>query len=234
MKWSVYPKDAELPEEIQTLAKQIEKDGGKVLSIYKEPYEGNWQLFSLLPLRKITPTPFQRDLSPSHVERLVEVIAELKRFLDPIIVIRTPSGEYWTPNGNHRREAMAQLNREMISAIVVPDVKVAYQILSLNTEKAHNVKEKALEVIRMYRGLLEEDGSIKESDYAFHFEEPYLITLGLIYEKRENFSGSAYVPVLKKVDTFFDEPLPEAIKKHQSRAELLEKVDELVEPIVHK
>jgi ParB family chromosome partitioning protein len=230
--WCVYPPDDIVPDEVELLAAQVEEDGGKVLAIYREPYGGNWQLFTLLPLMKVQPTPFQRDLSAQHVERLQEVIQELRRFLDPIVVVRTPNGEYWTPNGNHRREAMVRLGKGMIAAILVPDLKVAYQILALNTEKAHNLKEKALEVIRMYRGLLNEDGRIRESDYAFHFEEAHYITLGLLYEKRERFSGSAYVPVLRKVDTFLDAPLPEALKERERRAALLEEVDALVEPIV--
>lgn len=231
--WSVYPSDDVVPDDVELLAAQIEEDGGKVLSIYREPYGNNWQIFALLPLAKVKPTPFQRDLSPQHVDRLQEVIGELGRFLDPIVVVRAPDGEYWTPNGNHRREAMVRLGKGAIAAIVVPDIKVAYQILALNTEKAHNLKEKALEVIRMYRSLLSEDGSIRESDYAFHFEEAYLITLGLIYERRERFSGSAYVPIMRKVDSFLNDPLPDAIKERERRADLLESVDALVEPIVH-
>lgn len=230
--WCVYPEGEVVPEEVEKLAAQVEEDGGKVLAIYKEPYGNNWQIFGLLPLMKVQPTPFQRDLSPQHVERLQEVISELGRFLDPIVVIRAPNGEYWTPNGNHRREAMTRLGKGMIAAIIVPDPKVAYQILALNTEKAHNLKEKALEVIRMYRGLLEEDGSVRETDYAFHFEEAYFITLGLIYERRERFAGSAYVPILRKVDEFLDMPLPQALRERERRAELLESVDNLVEPIV--
>ncbi|GBC99161.1 hypothetical protein HRbin17_01682 [bacterium HR17] len=230
--WSVYPPEDIVPDEVELLAAQIEEDGGKVLSIYREPYGNNWQLFALLPLLKVQPTPFQRDLSPQHVDRLQEVISELRRYLDPIVVVRTPQGDYWTPNGNHRREAMTRLGKGMIAAIVVPDVKVAYQILALNTEKAHNLKEKALEVIRMYRGLLSEDGSIREADYAFHFEDAYLITLGLIYEKRERFSGSAYAPILRKVDSFLEMPLPTALQERERRAALLEEVDALVEPIV--
>lgn len=230
--WCVYPAEEIVPDEVDMLAAQIEEDGGKVLAIYKEPYGNNWQIFGLLPLMKVQPTPFQRDLSPQHVERLQKVIEELDRFLDPIVVIRAPNGEYWTPNGNHRREAMARLGKGMIAAIIIPDPKVAYQILALNTEKAHNLKEKSLEVIRMYRGLLGEDGSIRETDYAFHFEEAYLITLGLIYERKERFGGSAYVPILRKVDEFLEVPLPQALKERERRAELLESVDDLVEPIV--
>ncbi len=220
------------PEEVKKLAEQIEEDGGKVLTIYQEPYGKNWQIFALLPLEKVKPTPFQRDLSSSHVKRLQEVIEEVKRFIDPIVVIRYTNGEYWTPNGNHRREALLRLGAKEIPAIVIPDVFIAFQILSLNTEKAHNLREKSLEVIRMYKGLLEMDGKIREIEYAFQFEEPYFITLGLIYEQHLKFGGSAYVPLLKKVDNFLDLPLPKALEERQKRAEILKEVDDLIEPIV--
>ncbi len=221
-----------IPEEIKKLAEQIEEDGGKVLTIYQEPYGKNWQIFALLPLEKVKPTPFQRDLSSSHVKRLQEVIEEIKRFIDPIVVIRYTNGEYWTPNGNHRREALLQLGAKEIPAIVIPDISIAFQILSLNTEKAHNLREKSLEVIRMYKSLLEMDGKIHEIEYAFQFEEPYFITLGLIYEQHLKFGGSAYVPLLKKVDNFLDMPLPKALEERQKRADLLKEVDDLIEPIV--
>lgn len=228
----IYPEGAELPEELNELAKQIENDGGKILAIYQEPYGKNWQIFALLPLEKIKPTPFQRDLSSSHVKRLQEVIEQVKRFIDPIVVVRYGDGEYWTPNGNHRREALLQLGAKEIPAIIIPDMTVAFHILSLNTEKAHNLKEKSLEVIRMYRGLLETNGKISEMEYAFQFEEAYFITLGLIYEKHLKFSGSAYVPILKKVDNFIDAPLTKALAEREKRAELLKEVDEIIEPIV--
>lgn len=230
--WTVYPENDIVPDEVKLLATQMEDDGGRVLAIYREPYSDQWQLFALLPLSKVKPTPFQRDLSPQHVERLQEVISQLGRFLDPIVVIRTPDGEYWTPNGNHRREAMVRLGTNMIAAIVIPDIQVVYHILALNTEKAHNLKEKALEVVRMYRDLLSMDGRIRETDYAFQFEEAYFVTLGLIYDRNSHFSGSAYVPVLRKVDNFLDMPITSALQERERRAGLLEEVDALVEPIV--
>lgn len=70
-------------------------------------------------------------------------------------------------------------------------------------------------------------------EYAFQFEEAYFITLGLIYENHPKFSGSAYVPILKKVDNFMDVPLTKALTEREKRAELLKEVDDLVEPIVH-
>lgn len=232
-KWKIHPEKDEIPAELKNLAEQIEEDGGTVLTIYQEPYGKNWQIFALLPLEKVKPTPFQRDLSTAHVKRLREVIEEVKRFIDPIVAIRYKDGEYWTPNGNHRREALLQLGAKEIPAIVIPDLSVAFHILSLNTEKAHNLKEKSLEVIRMYRGLLETNGKVSEMDYAFQFEEAYFITLGLIYEKYPKFGGSAYVPILKKLDNFIDAPLTKALNEREKRATLLKEVDDIVEPIVH-
>jgi len=221
-----------IPPEIQRLKELIEASGGQALAAYPEPYKNQWQIFALLPLSQVQPTPFQRDLSEAHVERLREVIAKLGRFLDPIVAVPAPDGGFWTPNGNHRREALRRLGREYIAAVVVPDPQVAFEILALNTEKAHNLKEKALEVIRMYRALLSSEPTRKEKEFAFQFEEAHLATLGLIYEKSERFSGSAYVPILRKVDRFLDLELPLALEERERRAGLLLEVDALVEPIV--
>ena len=155
--WAVFPEDSDPPKPVLALATQVEGDGGRVLAVYQEPLKNAWQLFVLLPLERVEPTPYQRDLSKPHVKRLQEVIRRLGRFVDPIVVVSTGPGKYWTPNGNHRREALTKLKAEWMPAILVPEPEVAYQILALNTEKAHNVKEKSLEVIRMYRGLVEGD-----------------------------------------------------------------------------
>jgi ParB family chromosome partitioning protein len=70
-----------------------------------------------------------------------------------------PKGGFWIPNGRHRLEAMRRLGAKSITALVVADREVAWQILALNTEKAHNLKERSLEVIRIYRGLVDEDAT---------------------------------------------------------------------------
>ena len=80
------------------------------------------------------------------------VIEKVGRFLDPLVLIRQDDA-YWTPNGNHRLQAMKKLGAKSIIALLVPDPEVAFKILALNTEKAHNVKEKSLETIRMARAL---------------------------------------------------------------------------------
>ena len=147
--WSVFPEGTEPSKSVVALAEQVGRDGGRVLAIYQEPLKDAWQIFALLPLAQVEPTPYQRDLSKPHVKRLQEVIKKLGRFVDPIVVVSTGPGKYWTPNGNHRREALTKLKAEWMPVILIPEPEVAYQILALNTEKAHNVKEKSLEVIRM-------------------------------------------------------------------------------------
>ena len=133
---------------------------------YKEPLGGHPVLIAILPIDAVEPTPFQRDLSDAHHKRLADVINKTGRFLDPIVAILAPHGGFWTPNGRHRLEAMRRLGAKSVSALVVPEREVAWQILALNTEKAHNLKERALEVIRIYRGLAEEDSSRPESQFG--------------------------------------------------------------------
>src|ERR1700692_2855828 len=133
----------------------IAKVGGCVVGSYKEPLAGHPVLLSVLPIDAIEPTPFQRDLSDAHHKRLADVINKTGRFLDPIIAVLAPKGGFWTPNGRHRLEAMRRLGAKSITALVVADREIAWQILALHTEKAHNLKERSLEVIRIYRGLVD-------------------------------------------------------------------------------
>lgn len=218
------------PGEVAELHRAIEGDGGKVLAIYREPYGGKWVVMAALPIDLVEPTPYQRNLSDTHVRKLEAVIGKLGRFLDPIITVRAPKGgdtKYWTPNGNHRLSAMRTLGAKSITAIVIPEAGTAYQILALNTEKAHNLREKALEVIRMYRELARLD-HVSEEHYALEFEEPALITLGLCYEERPRFSGGAYHPVLKRVEQFLAKPLRSTLAVRQEHAKTVLALDDLV------
>ena len=219
------------PAEVAELHRAIDQDGGKILSIYREPYGGRWLVMAALPIELVEPTPYQRNLSDTHVRKLEAVIGKIGRFLDPIIAVRAPKADhaakYWTPNGHHRLSAMKTLGAKSIPAIVVPEAAAAYQILALNTEKAHNLREKALEVIRMYKELARLDDATEET-YALEFEEPALITLGLCYEERPRFSGGAYHPVLKRVDEFLKQPLHTAIEVRQLRAKTVLELDNVV------
>jgi len=209
------------------LAASIAQDGGAALAVYRDPLGGHWQVLASLPIDLVEPTPFQRDLSDAHVKRLTGVFEALDRFLDPIIAVRSEDGRYWTPNGSHRLASLKKLGAKSVVALVLPEPEVAYKILALNTEKAHNLREKSLEVIRMARDLAEKD-SLAEKDYELEFEEAAFLTLGLCYEKNGRFAGGAYHPVLKRVDTFLSKPLKAALEIRQERAERLMKLEEAV------
>ncbi|MFN2387229.1 MAG: ParB N-terminal domain-containing protein [Thermoanaerobaculia bacterium] len=215
------------PPDVRLLREEIEQDGGKVLAEYREPLGSKWQLMAALPITKVFPTPFQRDLSEAHVKRLTGVIDKLDRFLDPIIAVRSPEGSYWTPNGHHRLSALRKLGARAVIALVLPDPDVAYKILALNTEKAHNLREKSLEVIRMARELASREKR-PEKEYSLEFEEAAFVTLGICYEKNGRFAGGAYHPLLKRVDAFLDSPLPAALRAREGRARALLELDEAV------
>jgi len=231
--WATYP-EKKLPREAQTLAEQVERDGGHVLSVFQDPIGDHWHLFCLLPIEQVEATPYQRDLSPAHVKRLQEVMRKIDRFVDPIVAISPQAGAYWTPNGHHRLAALRKLQGKFIPAVLIPEEAVAYEILALNTEKAHNLKEKSLEVIRMYRALVEKSPRDSEDAYAFQFESAHFITLGLLYEENKRFAGGAFTPILRRVDKFLKVTLPKGLEERQKRAGLVRETDEALTVVVAK
>jgi ParB family chromosome partitioning protein len=217
----------ELEGDVAVLAAAVKSDGGAVIGAYRDPLGGHALLMVSLPVEKVGPTPFQRDVSDAHVRKLTHAMDKTKRFLDPIIVVREDEGRYLTPNGNHRLTVMKELGATAIVALLVPERAVAYQILALNIEKAHNLRERALEVQRMYADLSGWSKQ-KESDYELEFEEPALVTLGFCYAERGRFSGGAYNPVLHKVDSWVDAPLAEAVEERKRRAAVVLALDDAV------
>lgn len=212
------------------LSEEIRGDGGTVIGAYREPLGGHSVVVAALPLELVEPTPYQRDRSPTHVKKLADAMERVGRFLDPIICVRK-DGKYWTPNGNHRLGALALLGLKTVVALVLPEEDVAFQILALNTEKAHNLKERSLEVIRMYRGLVGNRAGT-EADFLSFFEEPHFITFGAAYEKRPRYSAGAYAPVVKRLEAFLEAPLGEALAEREARADLLLQWDDEVVKVV--
>jgi ParB family chromosome partitioning protein len=197
--------------ELDQLAADVVSDGGAVLARYREPFGGTPALLVALPLARVEPTPYQRDPSEPHVKRLMGVIETIGRFLDPIIAVREDG------------------------QLLVPDSTVAFKILALNTEKAHNLREKSLETIRMARALAtRRDGNQPESAHAFEFEQPAFLTLGKCYEERPRFSGGAYQSILRRVDAFLDEPMSQAIKERERRGKKILKLDDAVSVAIEK
>jgi ParB family chromosome partitioning protein len=222
------------PREVQDLSAAVAEHGGQALAVYREPVGGHWQIFALLPIDQVAPTPYQRDLSPTHAKRLQEVVKKIDRFVDPIVAVSPAPGTYWTPNGHHRLKVLQKLKAEWVPAIVIPEAEVAFQILALNTEKAHNLKEKSLEVIRMYRNLAEERPRQGEEDYTFQFEAPHHITLGVLYETNRRFAGGAFAPILRRVDKFLAGTFAKALPQREERAEMVRAADEALKGAVEQ
>jgi ParB family chromosome partitioning protein len=218
--------------DLDRLAAQVEADAGAVVGRYRDPFGGTPLLLVALPVDRVEPTPYQRDASDTHVKRLMGVIETLGRFLDPIVAVRQ-DGQYLTPNGNHRLQALKKLGAKTIMALLVPDPAVAFKILALNTEKAHNLREKSLETIRMARALAKL-GDNSERSFEFEFEQPAFLTLGIGYEDRPRLSGGAYQSILRRVDAFLDEPIAKAIKERDRRGRKILKLDDAVSAAVEK
>ncbi len=218
--------------EVAELTALVRSAGGAPIGAYREPLGGRALLLAALPLAAVQPTPFQRDLSPTHAKRLAASIDETGAFLDPLIVVRGEDGGLWTPNGRHRLAAAKVLGLKQITALISPDESLAYRILALNTEKAHNLRDRSLEVIRMARNLAARRGREAESAYRAQFEAPELLTLGIVYQQSGRFAGGAYSPFLKKVDRFSERTLAASLRQREDYAARLLAIDARVKTLV--
>src|SRR5216684_243796 len=191
-----------LPPEAEEVRARIEREGGLVLGAYSDPLGKNPLIFAILPIDRVEPTPFQRDLSQTHHRKLADVLDRTGMFLDPVIAVTAPDKGFWTPNGRHRLEAMRRLGARAITALVVPKREIAWQILALNTEKAHNLREAAL------------------------------VTLGVCYERNPKFAGASYNPIVRRLVSFSSEPLSKVIRTHERQAAMLLELDERVAAVI--
>jgi ParB family chromosome partitioning protein len=217
---------------IAPLAACVRELGGSALAAYREPCGASPVLLAVVPVDRIEPTPFQRDLSPAHVQRLAAKIDEVGAFLDPLIAVRAPDGNLWTPNGRHRLAAARLLGMQAITALVCVDPALAYRILALNTEKAHNLKDRSLEAIRMARALAEAYPRARETEHAAELESAALLTLGAVYERDKRFAGGAYHPLLRRVDVFSERALPASLRERDAWAARLLEIDARVRELI--
>jgi ParB family chromosome partitioning protein len=224
----------ELTGDVLITKAAIEQCGGVVTGQYRDPLGGNPLLLAVLPIDKIEPTPFQRDVSDAHHKKLADVLDRTGIFLDPIIAITAPKEGFWTPNGGHRLAAMRRLGAKAITALVVPKREVAWQILALNTEKAHNLKDKSLEVIRIFRNLLEESAAKPEKEFGYYFEEASFIKMGLCYEQNAKFSGGIYHAFVRRLTNFSEDSLTASLKTHERHVAMLLDLDQKVADVVQK
>jgi len=214
-------------ESIAELIGAIGKFKGAPLAAYRDPYAGTPLVLASVPVGAVEATSFQRDLSRTHAERLAGAISASGAFLDPVIAIAGREG-FLSPNGRHRIAAARALGQRSITVLATADPALAYRILALNTEKAHNLRDRSLEVIRMARSLAKEQPKAKETDHATAFESAPFLTLGCAYEKRDRFSGSSYNSMLRRVDVFLDQTLAKSLRQREQWAVRLLDIDDRV------
>src|SRR5215472_376654 len=127
----------------------------------------------------------------------------------------------------------------MTLCCVEQDIGVGFSVIPIGPIRAGwlpvgNGNERSLEVICIYRGLVDEDSTRPESQFAFYLDEPALVTLGVCYERVPRFGGGAYHSILRRLETFTDDPLRAALKDHEKAASQVLDLEEKVAAAVKK
>jgi len=208
---------------------RIEREGGLSRRRVQRPAGENALLLAVLPIARIEPTPFQRDLVADSPQKLADV-------LDPPACSRPGDRGHGAEGGflDAQRKASprgdAPSRREIDHRARCPKREIAWQILALNTEKAHNLRERSLEVIRIYAGSWTEDAKRTES-------ASLLPGRGLFRDARVCYEKNGSSPAARTThraapQKFSEEPLSKAIKEHERHAEILMDLDERVAEVM--
>ena len=218
--------------DVAALVALVHSAGGAPIGAYREPLGGRALLLARCRSPPYSPPPSSaicRRRTPSVSRR---GSTRPRAFLDPLIVVRGQDGRLWTPNGRHRLAAAKVLGLKQITALISPDESLAYRILALNTEKAHNLRDRSLEVVRMARNLAARRAREPENTFTAEFEAPELLTLGIVYEQSTRFAGGAYSPFLKKVDRFSERALAASLRQREDYAARLLAIDARVKTLI--
>ncbi|NPB08430.1 MAG: ParB N-terminal domain-containing protein, partial [Aquificae bacterium] len=175
----------------------------------REPLKGYEVKVGLLPVSEIRIPSIQRDLSETLIKRLMASIEKVG-FVDPILVIEGEGGKYEVINGQHRLKAAELLGLREVPAIILPPETKDY-VISLNVEKAPNLKDKSHQAYEIFMKYLKESPDMEEIELETKVEEPYYLTVGFITDRfgEKRFPAYAFERVLKKLDEFLTLPLKE-------------------------
>lgn len=199
---------------------------------FKEPFKGYEASFDEIPTDKLEIVPYQRKPSKAHISNLSRSISKFG-FVVPLVVAKKDENTYIVLDGQHRYLASLELGITKIPCIVVPS-ELTTLMLTLNVEKQPTIKEKAYVSLRVYQALLEESPEKMETDPDIleSVEEIYFVTLGLVYDRKDRFAGSAYESIMKKADFALDIPLEDGWKERGRRADVIYEIDSIVTDIV--
>lgn len=203
----------------------------QVLATLKEPLTGYDVRLAAIPAADLQVIQIQRKPSQPHVKRLA---ASMKRigFVVPLVVIER-NGATWVIDGQHRFLAGKAAGVKEFPCVVIPE-RFAHNLMELNVEKQMNLREKCQVALNVYRMILREEPKIAENDGRIldSIEQGYFVTVGLAYEETPRLSGSAFEPILKKVDSWTDLPLQRAAEERERRAGILRDMHETVQSCV--
>ncbi|MEO0202502.1 MAG: ParB/RepB/Spo0J family partition protein [candidate division WOR-3 bacterium] len=189
---------------------------------FKEPYKGYEMAFSLVDIDKIKIPTIQRELSDSLIKNLM-MSMEKVGFIDPIIVIPSDDENYFEViNGQHRLEAAKLLGITKLPCVILPKEMKKF-IISMNIEKAPNLKDKAHQSYEIFKEHLEKYPQMKEYELSNLIEFPYYLTIGFITDEFDDkrFPAYAFEKVLNKIDNWTDLELPQAREERIKRAKVL-------------
>ena len=180
--------------------RRVGRHGGR---LYCDPLGKNALLMAILPIDSVEPTPFQRDLSQTHH-------AARRRHRRTGLFPRSGDRSHRAGRGILDAErppparSDAPARRAADRRARRAQAEIAWQILALNTEKAHNLRDKSLEVIRIYRGLLFEDARrARDRLYVLPRRSVAGHARRLLREERK-FAGGAYNPIVRRLEEFSD------------------------------
>ncbi len=203
----------------------------KVLATVPEPLIRYDVRVASIPANDLEVIQVQRKPSKPHVKRLV---ASMKRigFVVPLIVVER-KGACWVIDGQHRYLAGKEAGVKEFPCVIIPE-RYAHNLMELNVEKQMNLREKCFVALNVYRMILKEEPKIAENDGRIldSIEQAYFVTVGLGYEKSPRISGSAFEPLLKKVDAWTDLALERAAGERERRAGVLLEQHEKVQACV--
>ena len=86
----------------------------------------------------------------------------------------------------------------------MPEPEIAFRILALNTEKAHNLKDKALEVIRMARAIAASGRRAARPTSRSSSSSRRSSRSASATRRSRGSRGGAYAPALQGVDEFIE------------------------------
>lgn len=193
---------------------------------YQDPVSGEFLEMRLVKASDLTNGQFQRPLSKTLVNKLHVSVGT--GFLVPVICVHV-NGQLEVIDGQHRLQALIDARGPDVAVpvIVVPE-KWRYNPLLLNIEKGDNIKDKCHKVHALYMHYLETSPEAIERDLIAPAIEPHLPTLAIAHVEQTLSSPSLVETLVKKLDSYLDMPMTQAIEERRRRAEKVCEVERLV------